>query len=957
MALLCSILLAASPFGEPPPAAGFLCKNASSDWPLPCRRASDAIEHYHVAQPGTPSSAAFPISAWWGPTGYSESRESKDPKPTEEFLAYAAANFNNVMVSDRGSEHCDNSNASAGWQASWKSIQAQIALANKHNMSSLVDSYRCLPWGPPTNIGGESQGRTAGFVNGQLNHKITLPEVQWLANLLVDLPGAAGILITDDGVDLARNEIEEVQWMRANTPSLFPWINQCGDGSEWLARAGTPYSMPELYSVNGETANATTMAQAQLGGYDAWIGKSQRFGLTHWPLVGIGDGGDIKVINSTSLVRFQAYSAVAYGAKGIMWYCWGNAVWDFGGASSGIGPTAIYPVVTEVNGRLGKQWAAEIAVHRQWQGVFSTGWGVPGGEQALHDPYGNILPTSKGSVLAPKAGALIEAMGEDLLVGVMTTAGPLAAASSILLVVVDKRVSDGLAPAAARTASLKLSGSNSVRVLPSATSTTSYDPASRTLTITGLTGGDAVALVLEGGGADASAAAAATHQWRFSTTRPAMSSIWTTQHQYYNGAYKNRRATTFILGSTELLSTEEAVTAAAESGFNLVSTAETDKEAVLQAGLRQGVGVVVMLSSPQTAEIQSAIGCHPNWAGFVLADAADVSSQDGPTVARLKTLRDGILQQSPHAYGILSAQPALEVLRVSNATGLPIVALSLPLLPMAASVADAALASVRELGSLRSALPASLDMPHAAPSQTAFLTTVDPCAGTAGLARLQAYAALLMGTAGVIHRTALCAASGGSQGGGGTAATALRAAAGEDRRAIVTAVNSNLAQWEGRLQPSVVRLTSIAQSVSTPAAGLWALPTGVTRGGTRTPLIRELGEGLVVGYLESLGPGGVINASKAPPLLLLIDSRTENGPRKNASLVLGPTVIGWTPFVGDVESGFASCAKFVLGNEPQPSLLPGEALLIGLTVQEPAGGGGADAGGRARLWARSGGEF
>ena len=88
---------------------------------------------------------------------------------------------------------------------------AQIALATKHNMSSLVDSYRCLPWGPPTNIGGDAQGSQPGWYTNkqvrsrgnvlapfaandltrlQINHKITLPEVQWLAPELEKLPGA-----------------------------------------------------------------------------------------------------------------------------------------------------------------------------------------------------------------------------------------------------------------------------------------------------------------------------------------------------------------------------------------------------------------------------------------------------------------------------------------------------------------------------------------------------------------------------------------------------------------------------------------------------------------------------------------------------------------------------------------------------------------------------------------------
>ena len=96
------------------------------------------------------------------------------------------------MVSARGQDHCDPKNSSTDWRASFSFIKAQIALALAHNMSSLVDSYRCMPWGPPTNIGGDAQGAGPGFISKSGNHKITLPEVQWLAPQLEELPGAAG---------------------------------------------------------------------------------------------------------------------------------------------------------------------------------------------------------------------------------------------------------------------------------------------------------------------------------------------------------------------------------------------------------------------------------------------------------------------------------------------------------------------------------------------------------------------------------------------------------------------------------------------------------------------------------------------------------------------------------------------------------------------------------------------
>jgi len=47
---------------------------------------------------------------------------------------------------------------------------------------------------------------------------VTLPEIQWLATQVEGAAsGVVGILITDDGVDLANNEIEEIQWMKKNT--------------------------------------------------------------------------------------------------------------------------------------------------------------------------------------------------------------------------------------------------------------------------------------------------------------------------------------------------------------------------------------------------------------------------------------------------------------------------------------------------------------------------------------------------------------------------------------------------------------------------------------------------------------------------------------------------------------------------------------------------------------------
>eukprot|EP01052_Picozoa_sp_SAG31_P065359 SAG31_NODE_24187_length_487_cov_0.801546_1_plen_89_part_01 len=61
----------------------YKCKDAASDWPLPCQPPARDIQNYKFA--GT-----FPIAAWWGPKGYSAADTS------EEYKKYVEARFNMV---------------------------------------------------------------------------------------------------------------------------------------------------------------------------------------------------------------------------------------------------------------------------------------------------------------------------------------------------------------------------------------------------------------------------------------------------------------------------------------------------------------------------------------------------------------------------------------------------------------------------------------------------------------------------------------------------------------------------------------------------------------------------------------------------------------------------------------------------------------------------------------------
>lgn len=239
--------------------------------------------------------------------------------------------------------------------------------------------------------------------------------------------------------------------------------------------------------------------------------------------------------------------------------------------------------------------------------------------------------------------------------------------------------------------------------------------------------------------------------------------------------------------------------------------------------------------------------------------------------------RQSIIQQSPHAFSFVSAKSAQSVLQICNATGLPTVALDLPLdTPSVHS-------SVRELVALRDSLPHTIDMPGVNTQEQqmnacSFLVKIDPCRGSLGLARLQAYTALMLGSAGVLHTSTVCSGTGEAE-----------------RTSAVAEVNSNLAQWAPVLDPfsARMRLTSLTQASNTSTP--WPVPVDVARGsvGGAGSLITSLSSDVLVASFLPVGMDGQVNTSKAPPLLLLLDARTE-GAARNVTVTLAQNVVGWS---------------------------------------------------------------
>jgi len=134
----------------------------------------------------------------------------------------------------------------------------------------------------------------------------------------------------------------------------------------------------------------------------------------------------IKNVRSDSLVRWMTYSAVAFGAKALNWYCWSSVYHmqtcgcpgppDASHAQSGLQtcgcntslpgqPSPIYNTAKEVNADLTK-WG-DILIGNDFQ--FVAAYNSAGSWNADGQLVGNVGDTT------PSAATLVTAMSEKLL--------------------------------------------------------------------------------------------------------------------------------------------------------------------------------------------------------------------------------------------------------------------------------------------------------------------------------------------------------------------------------------------------------------------------------------------------------------------------------------------------------------------------------------------------------------
>ena len=327
----------------------YLCMNYTRPVPLPCAKARRAWKPRWLDKAGRPR---FVITAWW-------------PPAQEDIGAFADAGFNMAMLENILGGYCTRRgpNATITHDDLFEvAIATSDELARRGILTVFETGNMCNAWmdrAPTVAYGNATGGILESATNitarghpGQpppagkrlWSQGQTVPELEYVTRELErrgKLEQFAGVFVHDDTVVEDGSIIAAVEWLKEHAPTFVPFVNQVGGTSapQSLYRTGLFISAPEQYPIkcpdgdctkSNQTANAIAQMDANAG--NALV--DARFGLDSWPLFQLGsgngplDGGDPdnNTINvrSDSLVRFMAYSAVAYGATALNYYCWGK---------------------------------------------------------------------------------------------------------------------------------------------------------------------------------------------------------------------------------------------------------------------------------------------------------------------------------------------------------------------------------------------------------------------------------------------------------------------------------------------------------------------------------------------------------------------------------------------------------------------------------------------------------
>ena len=112
-------------------------------------------------------------------------------------------------------------------------------------------------------------------------------------------------------------------------------------------------------------------------------------------------GGDVADIKSDSLIRVQVYSAIAYGARGLYYYCWSHGTFNTSVGGDNSSPLSNYMVVKAVNADAAKM--GTMVLNARHVGAIRT----PSNNKDDHS-------------VPPGSNRVVQAMDSHLLVGVFS---------------------------------------------------------------------------------------------------------------------------------------------------------------------------------------------------------------------------------------------------------------------------------------------------------------------------------------------------------------------------------------------------------------------------------------------------------------------------------------------------------------------------------------------------------
>ena len=666
----------------------------------------------------------FVITAWWPPTH-------------NVIHQYAAANFN-LMLGGNTVAGCQRNGTTPSPATVGEAfdcimrhvpdverlgLKLAFSLGNTWNRST-PDQVRDQTLGGAASFGGVNQFGPAGY--------LTAKEVQWVVGEFARRNSSHAlhsIFLHDDVTVAQQSLLDTTKWLRAHAPRVLPLTN--GGIMQSLYQTSLPVWSPEEYVVSGDDdKNATEEAWDMLATYSQNQMMQERYGIDVWPLFNVNkqdDQGHEKTFMSDSLMRVQVFSAIAYGARGLYYYCWGDGgLWDIERPDQYAGPgkpTPNYETARAANADA-LVWGKALLKARHVGAVMNPSVAIP----QCHFGDKTSVPGSwcSGFHKYPKPAAddlAVTAIDVHLIVGAFTVTKPQvvveddedreesggveSSAFVGYLMVVDTRVATKANVLPVRNASLTTHPACAPTVI--AGGDASRGALQRTHSVSGSVvsvgleagGGQLIGLA---GGPDCHSALARVRHLHYSPRvikagtfeNPMLTRLGSGRRRFMPGGLA-KASSTFLIGGSYWESGEGwssspwEAEAWEQAGFSFASLRGDNITLLIDSlGLANAFGINVLASGPATADgtgfsvpppamiadLMTKLSCHSSFVGFHLSSSGGSGGGSGAAEVALSadTIRRDGYWTLPLATSVPSVEAALELASI----GVPLPAVALP---------------------------------------------------------------------------------------------------------------------------------------------------------------------------------------------------------------------------------------------------------------------------------------